>query len=124
MFEVGMKVYGWSGDYFALCSESKDPIIGTIIEVLHDTCRVESVITEDVYHVAKWKLYECGQGPIMDKESFTYSTVDLFEDTENEEEVIFNIPPEITAQLGLVVGDELEWKVSDNSVSFRKKEKV
>ena len=114
MFEVGNKVYAWSNGDFCLDSETKEPIIGTITEVSHDACRIQSVITEDSYFVAKWKLYPIGDGPVMDHGNKTYEYEDLFQD--QGDDVLFNIPPVMIAQLGCEPGDTFE--ISENNGSL------
>jgi hypothetical protein len=52
-----------------------------------------------------------------------YKVEDLFqEDPENPDQLIFNIPNDITKALNLAEGDIIEWEITGNGVTFRKKD--
>jgi hypothetical protein len=53
----------------------------------------------------------------------TYKVEDIFEDIEGDDEnVLMNIPPEISERMGWVPGDVLKITVEDGQISITKKE--
>ena len=124
MLEVGTRVYAWANDDFYYSSTTKEPIMGTIDEVSHDSCWVKSTIDNERYFVAKYKLYEVGSGPVTEIGTQTIDVDHLFEDDPNNDGyVIFKFPHYIVASMDLREGDDLEFSSNeDGSILIRKKE--
>lgn len=122
IFEVGKKVYAWGKDDFVYSPEG-EAIIGTITEVSHDSCWIESIVDDEKYFIAKYKIYEVGSGPVKDHTPI-YNVDEIFqEDPDDENFCILTLPPHIIAATDFEIGDDLNITTDGESITIRKKEK-
>lgn len=59
----------------------------------------------------------------MDNKTITYKVEDIFEDIEGDDEnVLMNIPPEVSERMGWEPGDILKIQIEEGVISITKKD--
>ena len=121
--KTGDKVYVWTND--------DNPIIGEVVEVIcaldphedPDMCMIKSIIDDQIYMESLENVFHVGTGPVMDYQMNDVKSEDIFEDIPDDpDNVIMNIPPVVSASLGLDIGDTLVIESVGESLVLRKKE--
>lgn len=122
MIQVGDKVYVWDEDDFF--QRRWDNILGNVLEVNEDCIVIESIMDDNTYTVEdKDSVFLVGTGPVMNAKTDNYLAEEIFEDIPDDpDNVIMNIPPAVSAQLGLDIGDTLVVESTNTGLVLRKKE--
>lgn len=119
MLSVNDKVYVWGeDDYF---TRRWDGLVGDVVSISEECVVIKSVIDGEEYKVTDIEdIFHVGTGPAAKYQ--TYKVEDIFEDIEDDpDNVIMNIPPLISAQMGLDIGDTLVVESVGESLVLRKK---
>ena len=122
MISVGDKVYVWDeSDFFQRRWEG---IIGDVVAVGDDCIKIKSIMDDETYTVKDIEtVYHVGTGPVMSHSTSAYDVDEIFQDIPDDpDNVIMNIPPVVSASLGLDIGDTLVVESLGEGLVLRKKD--